>query len=382
MKVLSVVGARPNFVKIAPILRAVESANRMRTASDRITSVLVHTEQHYDDAMSARFFADLHIPTPDHTLGVGPGTHAVQTGEVMRRIEPVLLAERPDVVIVVGDVNSTAAGALAAAKLCMPVAHVEAGLRSFDRTMPEEINRIVTDALSAYLFTTEATAGENLRREGHPDGHIFFVGNVMVDSLTWSGDLAQGSTILERLRLSSTHDGPGFAVVTLHRPSNVDEASILERILRALATLAQQLPVIFPVHPRTRARIDAFGLGAYFADSGAEAAPRPGRITALEPVGYVDFFRLMSAARVVLTDSGGIQDETTCLGIPCLTLRANTERPVTVTSGTSTLVGNDPERILAAATAALANGRRPSARPPLWDGHAAERIVQILAERV
>lgn len=379
MKIISVVGARPNFVKIAPILRAIHAVNERRSADNRIASVLVHTEQHYDDAMSARFFTDLAIPTPDHTLGVGSGSHAVQTGEIMKRFEPVLAAERPDVVLVVGDVNSTAACALTAAKLCIPVAHVEAGLRSFDRAMPEEINRLVTDALSDILFTTEAAADENLRREGHPDDHIFFVGNVMVDSLHWCRALARSSTILDRLRLTDR----GYAVVTLHRPSNVDTPAALERVLRALAVLSRDTPVVFPAHPRTRTRISDFNLDAYFCPLDEARGPQAdGRITLLGPAGYVDFFRLMSSARLVLTDSGGIQEETTCLGIPCLTLRENTERPVTVCQGTSTLVGNDTDRIIAAAGTAL-NGSRPTAQvPPLWDGHAAERIAQILVERV
>lgn len=381
LTILSVVGARPNFVKIAPILRALEAVNAARPERDRIASVLVHTEQHYDDAMSARFFADLEIPRPQHTLGVGSGSHAVQTAEIMRRVEPVLIAEQPDVMIVVGDVNSTAACALTAAKLHIPIAHVEAGLRSFDRTMPEEINRIVTDALSRYLFITEESAADNLRREGHPDSAIFFVGNVMVDSLLWCRNLAKSSTIIERLRLPKKGDGDGFALVTLHRPSNVDTPATLERVLSALAAIAQRLPVVLPAHPRTRGRVQEFGLDRFFEPLDTVSGPQAsGRITLLEPAGYVDFFRLMSEARLVLTDSGGIQEETTCLGIPCLTLRDNTERPVTITSGTSTLVGNDPDRIRAGFEAALANGALTPRRPPLWDGHAAERIVQALVD--
>jgi UDP-N-acetylglucosamine 2-epimerase (non-hydrolysing) len=380
MKIISVVGARPNFVKIAPILRALDRLRpELESCGRSVVSLLVHTEQHYDDEMSAAFFADLRIPRPDHTLGVGSGTHAVQTAEIMRRFEPVLAEERPDVVVVVGDVNSTAACALTAAKLCIPVAHVEAGLRSFDRTMPEEINRIVTDALSDFLFTTEESANENLRREGHPPETIHFVGNVMVDSLHWCRALAARSTILDRLRLPARQDGVGYALVTLHRPGNVDAAPKLEGILGALSLLARELPVILPLHPRTRGRIAAFGLAGYFTDLEPGIPPAAsGRITWLNPVGYVDFFRLMSEARLVLTDSGGIQEETTCLGIPCLTLRPNTERPVTLSAGTSTLVGNDPERIVAGARRALANGMPEPRQPPLWDGHAAERIVTVL----
>jgi UDP-N-acetylglucosamine 2-epimerase (non-hydrolysing) len=383
MKILSVVGARPNFVKIAPILRALEGVGpAVEGRGQCVASVLVHTEQHYDDEMSAAFFNDLRIPRPDHTLGVGSGTHAVQTAEIMRRCEPVLVAERPDVVVVVGDVNSTAACALTAAKLCIPVAHVEAGLRSFDRSMPEEINRIVTDSLSDFLFTTEESANVNLRREGHPDDHVFFAGNVMVDSLDWCRDLAARSTIVERLRLPRRDPQGGYALVTLHRPSNVDTRETLQGILGALAALARELPVILPMHPRTRSRINDFGMASHFGELNSETGPRAdGRITLLSPVGYVDFFRMMSEARLVLTDSGGIQDETTCLGIPCLTLRANTERPVTVTAGTSTLVGNDPARILECARRALGNGMPAPSRPPLWDGHAAERIAQVLVEK-
>lgn len=379
MKILSVVGARPNFVKIAPILRALDTIRP--NLSKPLMSLLVHTEQHYDDEMSAAFFQDLRIPTPNHTLGVGSGTHATQTGEIMRRFEPVLFEERPDLILVVGDVNSTAACALTAAKLCIPVAHVEAGLRSFDRTMPEEINRIVTDALSDLLFTTEESGNVNLRREGHPPEHIHFVGNVMVDSLHWCRDLAARSTILERLRLPSREAG-GYALVTLHRPSNVDTPQTLARVLEALGQVAREVPVVFPAHPRTRSRIAEFGLNRYVAEFDPAAGPQAnGRLTLLSPVGYVDFFRLMEAARLVLTDSGGIQEETTCLGIPCLTMRDNTERPVTLTAGTSTLVGNDPERILSSARAALAAPMPPAHAPPLWDGHAAERIAAVLMER-
>jgi UDP-N-acetylglucosamine 2-epimerase (non-hydrolysing) len=381
MKILLVVGARPNFVKIAPILRELDAA---RASVGHIESVLVHTEQHYDDAMSAAFFSDLDIPRPNWTLGVGSGSHATQTAEIMRRFEPVVLEERPDVVLVVGDVNSTAACALTAAKLGVRIAHVEAGLRSFDRSMPEEINRIVTDVLSDFLFTTEESANENLRREGHPSEKVFFVGNVMIDSLLSCRRVAERSTILDRLGLTPQRYGTDYALVTLHRPSNVDTAEKLEAVLGALAELSWEIPVVLPAHPRTRARMEEFGLARYIDLLGLDGSPvviHPGRISVLDPVGYLDFLRLMSAARIVLTDSGGIQDETTCLGVPCLTLRENTERPVTLTAGTSTLVGADPERILACARGALANGTRGPMLPPLWDGHAADRIVQVLLER-
>jgi len=375
MKLLSVVGARPNFVKIAPILKALAEASRGRP----IESLLVHTGQHYDPQMSAAFFAELAIPPPDRTLGVGSGSHATQTAEIMRRFEAVLCEERPDAVLVVGDVNSTVACALTAAKLQVRVAHVEAGLRSFDRRMPEEINRVVTDALADLLFTSEASANDNLRREGHAAEQVCFVGNVMIDSLRASRQLAERSTILDRLGLV----GPGgvvpYALATVHRPGNVDAKAALEAILGALAELAAAVPVILPAHPRTRARITEFGLTRGIEAGGAATR---GRVTMIEPLGYVDCVRLMSAARVVLTDSGGMQEETTWLGVPCVTLRDRTERPITVTAGTSTLVGNDPARIRAAASAALRDGPRAVAPPPLWDGHAAERIVRVLLERL
>jgi UDP-N-acetylglucosamine 2-epimerase (non-hydrolysing) len=381
MKILSVVGARPNFVKIAPILKALAA---MKASAEDVESVLVHTEQHYDDNMSAAFFADLEIERPRHTLGVGSGTHAVQTAEIMRRFEPVVIEERPDVVLVVGDVNSTVACALTAAKLGVRVAHVEAGLRSFDRSMPEEINRIATDSLSEWLFTTEESANENLRREGHPPERIFFVGNVMIDSLLACRRLAERSPVLDQLGLTRDSYGSDYALVTMHRPSNVDVPEKLDGVLRAFAELAWEIPVIFPVHPRTRRRIEEFGLTHYVHPMLRCNGPVicPGRISLLEPVGYIDFLRLMSGARVVLTDSGGIQEETTCLGVPCLTLRENTERPVTLAAGTSTLVGSDPARILAGAHGALENGKHPATLPALWDGHAAERIVRILHERL
>jgi UDP-N-acetylglucosamine 2-epimerase (non-hydrolysing) len=386
MKILSVVGARPNFVKIAPILRAVADYNmRCGAGQPPVESVLVHTEQHYDDAMSAAFFTDLKIPRPKWTLGVGSGSHAIQTAEVMRRFEPVVLEERPDVVLVVGDVNSTVACALTAAKLGVRVAHVEAGLRSFDRSMPEELNRLVTDALADFLLTSEESANENLRREGQSAEKIFFVGNVMIDSLLSCRQLAQRSTIRDRLGLTQQHNGTDYALVTMHRPSNVDAESTLAAILGALAELSWELPVIFPAHPRTRARIAEFGLERYVDRNGTNGCPaiiRPGRISLLAPVGYLDFLQLMADARLVLTDSGGIQEETTCLGVPCLTLRENTERPVTLTAGTNALVGTDAGRILECARKAIGNGRCVATLPPLWDGHAAERIVQILVERL
>jgi len=374
MKLLSVVGARPNFVKIAPILRALDAARQGRA----ITSVLVHTGQHYDSQMSADFFSELEIPPPSHTLDVGSGSHAVQTAEIMRRFEPVVCEERPDAVLVVGDVNSTLACALTAAKLRVPVAHIEAGLRSFDRRMPEEINRLLTDTISDLLFTSEESANENLRREGHAAGQICFVGSLMVDALRVYRPLAARSTIRDRLGLTATDD---YALLTIHRESNVDVAATLTQLLSALADLARELPVIFPAHPRTRARIEAFGLGRFVERRSRDGtAAARGRLTMIDPLGYGDCVRLMSGAQVVFTDSGGMQEETTGLAVPCLTLRDTTERPVTLTGGTSVLVGNDPERIRAAARSALCSGRPPATLPPLWDGHAAERVVQTLLQ--
>jgi len=374
MKILSVAGARPNFVKIAPILRALEAES-----AGRIESVLVDTGQHYDDTMAGSFFSDLRIPKPHHSLRVGSASHAAQTAMIMQRFEPVLLQEQPDVVLVVGDVNSTMACALVAAKLGIAIAHVEAGLRSFDRNMPEEINRVVTDTLSDFLFTTEASANDNLAREGVAPEKVHFVGNVMIDSLRWAQPLAARSTILERLGVAADK----YAVVTLHRPSNVDDPTRLASILAALADLSNEVPVLFPAHPRTLARISELESADHFEqlslDGGGATAQR-GRITLLKPIGYVDFVRLTAAAAVVLTDSGGITEETTCLGVPCLTLRANTERPVTAELGSNTVAGTDPTQLLAMARSALRSGRKEARLPPLWDGHAAERIVRVLVE--
>ena len=383
MKILSVVGTRPNFIKIAPILRAIERTPRGAQQAP-IQSVLVHTGQHYDDEMSAVFFADLQMPKPDRILGVAPGSHGGQTAEIMHRFEPVILAERPDAVLVVGDVNSTMACALTAAKCNVRVVHVEAGLRSFDRRMPEEINRVVTDALADILFTTEESANENLRREGHPAEQIFFVGNVMIDSLLSCLQSAKRSTILDQLGLGEDRK-TDYAFATLHRPGNVDAESTLRGIVRALAELAVDMPVILPAHPRTRARIEAFDLSGYVCPATANAGRlvgRPGRVSLLNPLGYLDCVRLMSEAALVLTDSGGIQEETTCLGIPCLTLRENTERPITLTAGTNILVGTDPDRILTCARRIVKNGAHRVGTPPLWDGHAAERVVAVLLEQL
>jgi UDP-N-acetylglucosamine 2-epimerase (non-hydrolysing) len=358
MRVLHVVGARPNFMKTAPIIA------EMATRPGAFEQVLVHTGQHYDANMSDAFFADLALPEPDVTLGVGSGSHAEQTARVMMAIEPVLLQRKPDLVVVVGDVNSTLAAALVAAKIGICVAHVEAGLRSRDRSMPEEINRILTDQIADVLFTTEENANENLAREGIPEHRIHFVGNVMIDSLLRSLPLAARSTIVERLSLSAGR----YAVVTLHRPFNVDEPKTLREILAALGELACDLPVVFSVHPRTRERVAALG----FRTEGS-------KLRLIEPLGHIDFLRLYSTAALVVTDSGGLQEETTYLGIPCLTLRPTTERPVTLTLGTNRLVASEREAILHAARATL--GRRKADRPsppPFWDGRTAERIVDVL----
>jgi UDP-N-acetylglucosamine 2-epimerase (non-hydrolysing) len=357
MKVAAVVGARPNFVKIAPIV-----AEMRQYAEFQWT--LIHTGQHYDGNMSGRFFAELEIPEPDVNLGVGSGPALTQTAEIMARLAPVLERARPDLVLVVGDVNSTLAGALAAAKMGIPLAHVEAGLRSFDRTMPEEINRLLTDAVADYCFTSEPSANENLVREGVPPGRIHHVGNVMIDTLFRFRDRAAASPIVETLGLVPR----GFAVLTLHRPANVDDPAALGRTLGAIACVARELPVIFPVHPRTRSRLDAV-LGRPAGRTGL----RP-----VEPLGYFDFVQLMASAALVLTDSGGIQEETTALGIPCLTLRPCTERPITVTQGTNRIVGTDPDKI-AVAWADIRRGQWPAGRlPELWDGKAASRIVRAL----
>lgn len=363
-----VVGARPNFVKAAALYRAFR---RRRLAVE-----ICHTGQHYDEAMSGSFFRLLGLPRPKHALGVGSGSHAEQTGAAMVGIERALERSRPAIAVVVGDVNSTAAGALAAAKLNVPVAHVEAGLRSGDRSMPEEINRIVTDSVADYFFVTERAAIDNLRREGVPAGRIFFSGNVMIDTLR---RFAPRAAELGRARALGLPEG-GFALATLHRPANVDSRPALTGIVRALRGLGERLPVALCAHPRTTGRLKRFGLIDRF---GAVARGRPPRalengLWLLPPQGYLEFLSLLLACRLVLTDSGGLQEETSALGIPCLTLRPNTERPVTLTRGTSRLVGSDPGRILAAAGRAL-RATRTAPRIPRWDGRAGDRIAAVLA---
>lgn len=361
LKILNIVGARPNFMKIAPIAR------EMKRRESDFLPLLVHTGQHYDAAMSDSFFTDLGIPAPDFHLEVGSGTHAVQTARIMTAFEPVVLQEKPDWVLVVGDVNSTIACALVCSKLGVRVAHVEAGLRSGDRQMPEEINRLLTDQISDLLLTTAPDADENLLREGIGQEKIRFVGNVMIDSLFDSLTRSESSTVREDLNLTAK----GYAVLTLHRPSNVDEEGIFSGLLEAVAEISRKLPVIFPVHPRTRANIDKFGFGEKIEKS---------NVRLIEPLGYLDFLRLYSGARLVLTDSGGLQEETTALGIPCLTLRENTERPITITMGTNRLVGTNPEKIKQAASDVLETETSAADKkiPPLWDGRAAVRICDAI----
>jgi UDP-N-acetylglucosamine 2-epimerase (non-hydrolysing) len=360
-KILMVAGARPNFMKIAPILRA------LRVRGGQFQARLVHTGQHYDREMSDVFFEELEIPKPDHHLDVGSGTHAEQTAKVMVRFEKVCEQERPDLVLVVGDVNSTVACAIVARKANVQVAHVEAGLRSGDRQMPEEINRIVTDSISDFFFVTEKSGVDNLLAEGKPQGAIFFVGHVMIDNLFHQlGKLERipaGS--LDREKIKSRY--PRYGVVTLHRPSNVDCEKTLGRLVAALGSIAQDLPLIFPIHPRTQANLDKFGIKL------------PGSIVTIKPQPYMAFLNLFKDARLVLTDSGGLQEETTALGVPCLTLRENTERPITVAAGTNVVVGTSPERIVAEAESILRGQGKTGKRPELWDGRAAERIVEILA---
>jgi len=360
LKVLNIVGARPNFMKIAAIIRAMlEQGN--------FEPILIHTGQHYDVNMSDTFFHDLSLPQPAICLEVGSGSHSWQTAQIMIRFEKLLIEQQPDLVLVVGDVNSTIACALVAAKMHVALAHVEAGLRSFDRTMPEEINRLVTDQLSDYLFTTCGEANENLRREGISEEKIHFVGNVMVDTLLAHLERAEQSDVLQRLGLN----GRSYAVLILHRPSNVEVRSTLVHIIEALEVLQQQVPVVFPAHPRTMKQLASFGLQNRVANMDG--------LRLIEPLGYLDFLHLMRHSQLTLTDSGGIQEETTVLGVPCLTLRENTERPVTVSQGTNTLVGADPEMIVAESRRIISGFGKKGTRPELWDGKAAERIVAILA---
>lgn len=359
MKMLYLVaGARPNFMKIAPVVRALQAHGSLRFK-------IVHTGQHYDREMNEVFFEELGIPAPDVFMGAGGGSHAEQTAKIMLGFEQLCQAERPDAVLVVGDVNSTIACSIVSKKMHIPVAHVEAGLRSGDMTMPEEINRIVTDSISDWYFVTEPAGVENLKREGQPDGKIHFVGHVMVDNLLYQHDKLTRMNGHAFPTLAFKSSQPRYGVVTLHRPSNVDDAETFAGIGGALRDISEELPLIFPVHPRTRANLEKFGI-----DLGE-------RVTLTSPLAYMEFLNLWKDAAVVMTDSGGLQEETTALGVPCLTLRENTERPVTVEEGTNVLVGTHPDKIRAAFRG-LGEGKA-GRRPALWDGKAAERIVAILA---
>ena len=398
-KWILVAGARPNFMKIAPLIRAINKHNNALSSSlPAISYLLVHTGQHYDVNMSDSFFRDLDLPQPDVHLGIGSGNHGEQTGKILIEFEKILLHQRPEMVIVVGDVNSTLACALATSKIQYTnstnsknqnnsmnikgsrplIAHVEAGLRSFDRSMPEEINRLLTDAISDYLFTPSPDADENLKKEGIPTEKIFLVGDVMVDTLLFNLEKAKKSNILERLglRRKSLTDNclltTDYCLLTLHRPSNVDNKESLSRILRALATVSSRIPIIFPVHPRTRKRLAEFGL-----DNPQSAIHN---LQLLDPLGYLDFLNLMAHARIVLTDSGGIQEETTVLNIPCLTLRDTTERPITLIQGTNVLVWNDTQKIIDEAFKVLDGKGKTGSCPEMWDGKAAERVLKVLVD--
>ena len=364
--IICVVGARPNFMKIAPIIRA------LRSPPDAIPVRLVHTGQHYDAEMNDAFFTQLQIPHPDIELEVGSGSHAVQTAEIMKRFEVVVDKEMPAAVLVVGDVNSTIACALVAAKKNIPVIHVEAGLRSFDRTMPEEINRVLTDRISDILFITEPSARDNLRHEGVDEGQVHFVGNVMIDTLRHS--LSQSIPAATTLAGAGNTDlflegEQGYAVLTLHRPANVDDRDLFSELLETVRQVSERIPVVFPVHPRTRKAL---------VDHGLQACLDTERILCLPPLGYLEMLGLISSARLVMTDSGGLQEETTVVGVPCITLRENTERPVTVDQGTNTITGHERTLILSVLDDVLTAGGKRGRTPELWDGKAAERIKQVL----
>ena len=361
MHIIHVIGARPNYMKVAPIYRALEGY-------PSIKQTLLHTGQHYTPEMSAHFFDDLGMPRPDINLEVGSGSHAEQTARIMQAFEPVLEEQKPDMVLVVGDVNSTIACALTAKKLHIKVLHVEAGLRSFDMKMPEEINRVLTDRISDYLFTTEASGNANLKAEGVADEQVFFVGNCMIDSLVEHMEKAKQSDVLTRL---GQKEGE-YLLVTIHRPSNVDSEADLARTVETLMQAAERAPVLAPLHPRSTGRLEATGLGAKL-----EVNPR---ITTTGPLGYLDFLRCQMGARAILTDSGGIQEESTYLGVPCLTMRENTERPVTISDGSNQLIGVETGAIINALDALLKEPARSERKPPLWDGKASERIAEILSK--
>lgn len=360
MTIHLIAGARPNFMKIAPVLRAAAEY------AGKLTCRIVHTGQHYDHAMSEVFFKELGIPKPDHHLGCGGGTHAEQTAKIMVAYEQLCSQERPGMVMVVGDVNSTLACSIVAKKLNIPVAHIEAGLRSGDREMPEEINRLVTDAISDVFFVTEPSGVEHLRREGKPESAIHHVGHVMVDNVIYQKARLERDGLSEGYSLDYKADNPNYGVVTLHRPSNVDDANTLGRLIDVLRQISETLPLAFAVHPRTQQNLAKWGM---------DLGPN---VTVFPPLAYMDFLNLWKDSRMVLTDSGGLQEETTALGVPCITLRENTERPITIEEGTNVLVGTSPDAIVAAVTEVMAGNSKLGRRPLLWDGKAAERIIQIL----
>lgn len=361
-KVISVVGARPNFMKVAPLDKA------FRQHTDKIEHLICHTGQHYDEKMSKVFFDELELPKPHFYLGVGSGSHAEQTARVMVEFEKVLIKEKPDLIVVVGDVNSTIACTLTASKLDIPAAHVEAGLRSFDRKMPEEINRLLTDAISDYLFVTEQSGLDNLKNEGVTDSKVFFTGNVMIDSLIHYLPKADKSDALNCYGLTKEQ----YVLVTLHRPSNVDSKDYLKELIHLLNATAEKRKLIFPIHPRTRNNMTKFGLDGSLSKD----------VILTDPIGYIDFLSLTKNAELIITDSGGIQEESTYLGVQCITVRNNTERPSTVELGTNQLIGTDLEKVEKAAIDVLSGNKKKGTVPPLWDGHAAERITQIIAGKI
>jgi UDP-N-acetylglucosamine 2-epimerase (non-hydrolysing) len=394
MKIMLIVGARPNFMKAAPLIAAIREQNRTNGTQDSIRPILVHTGQHYGEAMSGSFFTDLDLPKPDVHLEVGSASHAAQTAEIMRRFEEVLLTEKPDALIVVGDVNSTVACALVASKISFDsngtrplIAHVEAGLRSFDRGMPEEVNRIVTDHLSDLLFVTEESGIQNLIHEGVPNEKIHFAGNTMIDSLLAFKAKADDSSVLNKLGLrsgSANGNVARYALLTLHRPSNVDHRDTFLSIFEGLNELSRSCPIIFPAHPRTQQRIAEFGLAEFFEyRNGEQTAGQTRQVSGsnkvrlVDPLGYLDFMCMMKNAALVITDSGGIQEETTCLGVPCVTVRENTERPVTVTCGTNVIAGTRSQGIRDALKA-QANRASGTAMPEKWDGKASGRIIEAI----
>jgi UDP-N-acetylglucosamine 2-epimerase (non-hydrolysing) len=366
IKILTVVGARPNFVKVAPLVRRIQEFNEDSSRQEKISHILVHTGQHYDYNLSKVFFEELSIPAPDVYLGVGSGTHAEQTAKIMLSFEKVLFELNPHIVVVVGDVNSTLACALTAVKAGFPVAHIEAGLRCYDRTLPEEVNRLLTDAIADLLFAPSEDAVNNLKKENIAGERIFFVGNIMIDCLIEHEKEIENSQILQKLGLTPKN----YALLTLHRNKNVDEAEILSGILRAVNRLSEQISIVFPVHPRTLKRIAEFGLNDLISP----------RILLVEPLGYIDFLKLLKDSRFVMTDSGGVQEETTFCGVPCLTLRETTERPITVISGTNEVVGVEEESIIHWGRKALRDEWKKGSIPTLWDGKTSHRVLQILVE--